>query len=142
MRFTDRGSALGLSMPTFNTSVFGGRFLDVNPAMIAFLHHTSEELGQLSLAVLSLLYLPNMVVGAAAMAVGSSAHIGFAAFSAFTVFGGDIPALPILAALPTPPLGPIWVALLIVGATFFIGPSTTPPFQQLSTIIEVARVSL
>ena len=28
----------------------GGRFLDVNPAMIAFLHHTREELGQLSLA--------------------------------------------------------------------------------------------
>jgi hypothetical protein len=63
-----------------------------------------------------LLYLPNVVVGAAAMAVGSSAHIGFATFSAFTVFGGDIPALPILAAAPTPPLGPVWVALLIVGA--------------------------
>jgi hypothetical protein len=30
MRFTDRGSALGLSMPTFNTSVFGARFLDVD----------------------------------------------------------------------------------------------------------------
>jgi hypothetical protein len=30
MRFADRGSALGLSMPTFNTSVFGARFLDVD----------------------------------------------------------------------------------------------------------------
>ena len=30
MRFGDRGSALGLSMPTFNTSVFGARFLDVD----------------------------------------------------------------------------------------------------------------
>jgi hypothetical protein len=30
MRFTDRGSVLGLSMPTFNTSVFGARFLDVD----------------------------------------------------------------------------------------------------------------
>ena len=35
---------------------------------------------------------------------------------AFTVFGGDIPALPVLAAVPTPPLGPVWVALLIVAA--------------------------
>ena len=78
---------------------------------------TDSFIGQLSLALLSLLYLPNVVVGAAAMAVGSSAHIGFATFSAFTVFGGDIPALPILAALPTPPLGPVWVALLIIGAT-------------------------
>ena len=77
---------------------------------------TDSFFGQLSLTILSLLYLPNVVLGAAAVAVGSSAHIGFATFSAFTVFGGDIPALPILAAAPTPPLGPIWVALLIVGA--------------------------
>lgn len=77
---------------------------------------TDSFLGHLSLTVLSLLYLPNIVVGAAAIAVGSSAHIGFATFSAFTVFGGDIPALPVLAAVPAPPLGPVWVALLIVGA--------------------------
>lgn len=77
---------------------------------------TDSFFGQLSLTLLSLLYLPNVVLGAAAVAVGSSAHIGFATFSAFTVFGGDIPALPILAAAPTPPLGPIWVAWLIIGA--------------------------
>ena len=56
-----------------------------------------------------------MIVGTSAVAVGSSVHVGFATFSSFTVFGGDIPALPVLAAAPTPPLGPIWVALLIVG---------------------------
>ena len=60
--------------------------------------------------------LPNVIVGTSAVAVGSSAHVGLATFSSFTVFGGDIPALPVLAAVPTPPLGPIWVALLIVGA--------------------------
>jgi uncharacterized protein DUF6350 len=78
---------------------------------------TDSIFGQLSLTVLSALYAPNVIVGSAAVAVGSSAHLGFATFSAFTVFGGDIPALPILAALPTPPLGPVWVALLIVGAS-------------------------
>jgi len=77
---------------------------------------TDSFFGQLSLTVLSVLYLPNVVLGAAAVAVGSSAHIGFATFSAFTVFGGDIPALPILAAVSRPPLGPVWVGLLIVGA--------------------------
>jgi len=77
---------------------------------------TDSIFGQFSLTVLSALYAPNVIVGASAMAVGSSAHIGFATFSSFTVFGGDIPALPILAAVPTPPLGPVWVALLIVGA--------------------------
>lgn len=78
---------------------------------------TDSIFGQFSLTVLSILYAPNVIVGTSAMAVGSSAHLGFATFSSFTVFGGDIPALPILAASPRPPLGPVWVALLIVGAS-------------------------
>ncbi|HEY9267604.1 MAG TPA: DUF6350 family protein, partial [Mycobacterium sp.] len=77
---------------------------------------TDSMFGQLSLTVLSTLYIPNVMVGAAAVAVGSSANVGLATFSSFTVFGGDIPALPVLAAVPTPPLGPVWVALLIVAA--------------------------
>lgn len=77
---------------------------------------TDSMFGQLSLTVLSVLYIPNVLVGTAAVAVGSSAHVGLATFSSFTVFGGDIPALPMLAAVPTPPLGPVWVALLIVAA--------------------------
>jgi hypothetical protein len=78
---------------------------------------TDSIFGQFSLTVLSALYAPNVIVGTSAVAVGSSAHVGFATFSSFTVFGGDIPALPVLAAVPTPPLGPVWVALLIVGAS-------------------------
>ncbi|MDT5147017.1 MAG: hypothetical protein QOC58_1662 [Mycobacterium sp.] len=78
---------------------------------------TDSIFGQFSLTMLSVLYAPNVIVGTSAIAVGSSAHLGFATFSSFTVFGGDIPALPILAAVPRPPLGPVWVALLIVGAS-------------------------
>ena len=78
---------------------------------------TDSIFGQFSLTVLSVLYTPNVIVGTAAVAVGSSAHVGFATFSSLTVFGGDIPAIPVLAASPTPPLGPAWVALLIVGAS-------------------------
>ncbi len=77
---------------------------------------TDSVFGQFSLTVLSVLYAPNVIVGTAAVAVGSSAHIGLATFSSFTVLGGDIPALPVLAAVPTPPLGPVWVALLIIAA--------------------------
>ncbi|MBJ7337850.1 DUF6350 family protein [Mycolicibacterium sp.] len=77
---------------------------------------TDSVFGQLSLTLLSMLYAPNVIVGTAAVAVGSSAHIGLATFSSFTVLGGDVPALPILAAVPSPPLGPIWVALLIAAA--------------------------
>jgi Family of unknown function (DUF6350) len=78
---------------------------------------TDSVFGQFSLTVLSVLYVPNVIVGTAAVAVGSSVHLGFATFSSFTVFGGDIPALPVLAAAPHPPLGPVWVALLIIGAS-------------------------
>ncbi|MCW2653780.1 MAG: hypothetical protein JWR32_4756 [Mycobacterium sp.] len=77
---------------------------------------TDSLFGQLSLTLLSVLYIPNVIVGASAVAVGSSVHVGVATFSPFTVFGGDMPALPVLAAAPTPPLGPVWVALLIVAA--------------------------
>jgi len=77
---------------------------------------TDSLFGQLSLTVLSVLYVPNVMVGTCAVAVGSSAHVGVATFSAFTVFGGDIPALPVLAAAPTPPLGPLWVILLVAAA--------------------------
>lgn len=77
---------------------------------------TDSVFGQLSLTLLSLLYVPNVIIGTTAVAVGSSAHVGLATFSAFTVLGGDVPAVPVLAAAPTPPLGPVWVALLIVGA--------------------------
>lgn len=78
---------------------------------------TDSIFGQFSLTVLSVLYAPNVIVGTAAVAVGSSAHLGFATFSSFTVFGGDMLALPVLAAAPTPPLAPVWVALLIIGAS-------------------------
>lgn len=78
---------------------------------------TDSIFGEFSLTLLSILYAPNVIVGTAAVAVGSSAHIGFATFSSFTVFGGDIPALPVLAAVPRPPLGPVWVALLVIGAS-------------------------
>jgi len=77
---------------------------------------TDSVFGQLSLTVLSALYIPNVMVGSAAVAVGSSVHVGLATFSSFTVLGGDVPAVPVLAAVPSPPLGPVWVALLIIAA--------------------------
>jgi hypothetical protein len=103
---------------------------------------TDSFFGQLSLMLLSLLYLPNLMVGAAAVAVGSSAHIGFATFSAFTVFGGDIPALPILAAVPTPPLGPVWVALLIVGAASGVALGQQCALKPLPVVTAFAKVAV
>jgi Family of unknown function (DUF6350) len=86
------------------------------------------------------LYLPNIMVGAAAVAVGSSAHVGLATFSSFTVFGGDIPALPVLAAVPTPPLGPVWVALLIVAAVAAVAVGQQCARHPLPLLSALAKV--
>ncbi|MGD9619731.1 MAG: DUF6350 family protein [Mycolicibacterium sp.] len=101
---------------------------------------TDSIFGQLSLTVLSVLYLPNVAVGAAAVAVGSSAHVGLATFSAFTVYGGDVPALPILAAVPTPPLGPVWVALLIVAAVAGVAVGQQCARRPLPVLPALAKV--
>jgi hypothetical protein len=101
---------------------------------------TNSMFGQFSLALLSALYIPNVLVGTAAVAVGSSAHIGLATFSAFTVFGGDIPALPVLAAVPTPPLGPVWVALLIVAAASGVALGQQAARQPLPLLSAVGKL--
>lgn len=108
---------------------------------------TDSAFGQLSLTVLSVLYIPNVLVGTAAVAVGSSAHIGLATFSSFTVFGGDIPALPVLAAVPSPPLGPVWVALLIVAAASAVAVGQQcarrplPPLAALAKLLVASAVA-
>lgn len=103
---------------------------------------TDSLFGQFSLTVLAVLYIPNVVVGTAAMAVGSSAHVGFATFSSFTVFGGDIPAVPILAAAPTPPLGPVWVALLIIGAASGVALGQQCARRPLPLLPAMAKVAV
>ena len=103
---------------------------------------TDSVFGQLSLTVLSVLYVPNVMVGAAAVAVGSSAHVGLATFSSFTVFGGDIPALPILAAAPTPPLGPVWVALMIVAAVSGVALGQQCARRPLPPLTALAKVAV
>ena len=101
---------------------------------------TDSMFGQFSLTALSVLYLPNVVVGAAAVAVGSSAHVGLATFSSFTVLGGDVPALPVLAAVPAPPLGPVWVALLIVGAASGVAVGQQCARRPLPVLSALAKV--
>ena len=103
---------------------------------------TDSVFGQFSLTVLAVLYAPNVIVGTAAIAVGSSAHIGLATFSSFTVLGGDIPALPVLAAVPTPPLGPIWVALLIVGAASAVAVGQQCARRPLPVALAAAKVTV
>ena len=70
--------------------------------------------GVLGLTVLSLLYLPNLVVGAVAVMTGASADIGEVSTSVFGNIGGDLPPLPVLGAVPTGAGGGFWPVLLAV----------------------------
>lgn len=79
--------------------------------------------GMLGLTALSVLYLPNVLVGALAVSTGSTASFGDAAVSLFSTTGGPLPPLPILAVLPEGPAQTIWIVMLAVpvGAGFLLG---------------------
>ncbi|WP_063061799.1 cell division protein PerM [Nocardia sienata] len=70
----------------------------------------------LGLTLLSLLYLPNAVVAGVGVLVGPGVEFGDASVGVFTVVGGPIPAVPVLAAVPTGPAVLWWALLLLVPA--------------------------
>ncbi|WP_414122980.1 DUF6350 family protein [Corynebacterium nuruki] len=76
--------------------------------------------GALGLTLLSLLYLPNLAVGGAAVLMGGEMHVGDASASLFAVTNANLPPLPLLAAMPNGDLrfAPV---LLVVPAVLAIG---------------------
>src|SRR5690606_16193927 len=56
-------------------------------------------------------------IGAAAVLAGSTVHFGDIHLSLFEATGGDLPALPVLAAVPSGPAAALWPVLLAVPAT-------------------------
>ncbi|MGB3303874.1 DUF6350 family protein [Gordonia sp. (in: high G+C Gram-positive bacteria)] len=71
--------------------------------------------GYLGLTGLSILYLPNMVIGAAAMTVGASATFGGTVLDSFSTYVGAVPPLPVAGVVPTNDLG-------AAGALMFAAP--------------------
>jgi hypothetical protein len=138
-----RAAAAGvLALMGLSGAVIAGSLIVHWSTMHDLFSITDSVFGQFSLTLLSVLYVPNVMVGTAAVAVGSSAHVGLATFSSFTVFGGDIPALPVLAAVPTPPLGPVWVALLIVAAVSAVALGQQCARGPLPVLAALAKVLL
>lgn len=72
--------------------------------------------GVLGLTVLSLGYLPNVVVATVSVLLGPGAQLGGAEFGLFGVVGGAVPGLPVLAAVPDGPAAGWWPALLVLPA--------------------------
>lgn len=89
----------------------------------ALLDSGRDVVGMLGLTVLSVLYLPNVLIGALAVATGSTAGFGDASVSLFATMGGPLPPLPILAVLPEGPAQTIWTVMLVVpiGAGLLLG---------------------
>ncbi|WP_051198609.1 DUF6350 family protein [Gordonia shandongensis] len=73
--------------------------------------------GYLGLTVLSILYLPNVVIGAAAVACGASASLGGTLVDAFSTHAGAMPPLPIAALVPQDDMGAAGALLFIVPVT-------------------------
>ncbi|WP_336820138.1 cell division protein PerM [Gordonia sp. MMO-8] len=84
-------------------------------AMKAMIADGNTVDGYLGLTVLSVLYLPNMIVGATAISTGASAQLGTTILDAFDVARGEVPPLPVVAALPETSIGSL-------GALFFLVP--------------------
>jgi hypothetical protein len=104
------------------TLVAGGAVLVVASLVMswstigALLETGDGVIGALGLTVVSILYLPNVVIGAAAVVSGSSAHVGAATVSLFDTTGGPLPAVPVLAALPESSAQVWWPVMLVVPA--------------------------
>ncbi|MFZ2174075.1 MAG: DUF6350 family protein [Rhodococcus sp. (in: high G+C Gram-positive bacteria)] len=80
----------------------------------ALLERGDGVIGMLGLTALSVLYLPNMVVGASAALTGVSAQIGDVSVGVFGNVGGSLPPLPLLGAVPDGVSGGAWPALLVI----------------------------
>ncbi|MFE1596506.1 DUF6350 family protein [Nocardia sp. NPDC058705] len=74
-------------------------------------HNFTDVLG---MTVLSLLYLPNVVIGAAGILSGAAVLFGAGSVGLFGVTGGHMPVLPALIPVPEGPASPWWIGLLLV----------------------------
>ncbi|MEV5838399.1 DUF6350 family protein [Nocardia sp. NPDC052112] len=79
-------------------------------------HTAGNAAGVLGLILLSMAYLPNVVVATVGVLVGSGAQFGDASIGLFSVVGGPIPAVPLMAAVPAGPASGWWSALLLIPA--------------------------
>ncbi|CAM4017206.1 DUF6350 family protein [Smaragdicoccus niigatensis] len=70
--------------------------------------------GAFGLTVVSLLYLPNMAVYAVGVLCGSAITLGDGSISLFEVAQGQMPPLPLMAALPEGPAETWWQSALLV----------------------------
>ncbi len=101
--------------------------------------------GYLGLTGLSILYLPNMVAGAAAIATGTTGEIGTTVLDVFDVSSGAVPPLPIVGVLPETGIGAygalIFVIPLVAGGVLGWFCRSTDPIRHLRAVVIGAAVA-
>ncbi|CAM3845815.1 cell division protein PerM [Tsukamurella ocularis] len=78
----------------------------------------NDAVGMISLVLLSLLYLPNAVIAAAALPLGATVDLGPISMSVFSAVPGRAPGIPILAVLPQGPSP--WYLLPLLAVPAFV----------------------
>lgn len=73
----------------------------------------NDAVGMIALVLLSLAYLPNAVLIAAALPVGAGVHVGGATAGLFSAAPAELPSVPILAVMPGGD-APIYLLVLLV----------------------------
>lgn len=87
-----------------------------------------------ALLILSLLYLPNIVIYAMGVLAGAPLHFGDGLISLFSVTLVPLPPLPVLAAVPS--AAPEWaVVLLLIPATVAVWVCLRTPLRLLVTLV-------
>ncbi|MFE3546095.1 DUF6350 family protein [Nocardia sp. NPDC059177] len=74
-------------------------------------HNLTDVLG---MSLLSLLYLPNVVIAAAGLLTGAAVQFGTGSVGLFGVSAASVPAVPALIPVPEGPASPWWPVLLLV----------------------------
>ncbi|BDD81173.1 hypothetical protein TPB0596_09360 [Tsukamurella pulmonis] len=78
----------------------------------------NDAAGMISLVLLSLLYLPNVVIAGAALPLGATVDLGPISMSLFSAVPGRAPGVPILAVLPQGPSP--WYLLPLLAVPAFV----------------------
>lgn len=86
------------------------------PTVVDLVRAGGGVAGGLGLIVLSIAYLPNVVLGAVSVAVGPGAVLGQSTVTAFGAVHAPLPALPVLAVIPAGTGAWWWPVVLLVPA--------------------------
>jgi hypothetical protein len=103
----------GCALLAVSALVLGGGLIGSWSAVVHTFRAGAPDFGSgLGMSLLSLAYLPNVLVGVCSFVAGPGASVGHATISPLTFHAGPVPGVPVLAMVPRTPA--TWWAVLLV----------------------------